>query len=305
MAWPPASSELRIALMGILTESYCDSPEGKHRSERGRDKGELPGDLSFAIRNDMSDAELEICMNKDGLEALDFLKVHYRPPKPLDVVITESVLEKYDRLSRLLLRGARVGFVVKEMMQHRREDMRKKKRFAGVVQRFKIEAFHFVTTVFGYFANSIEELWVAFEKRLDVIENSIDCYDVGRQVEGVHRLRSLHEEVLDRILAACLLRKRQELVMRLLEEILGLVLDFARMARDEGDAEDKEGEVVKRYKAFRKKVRVFVTVCRGLQDQKSMADRKGLFDGGRKGEERGNGIGRLVLALEMNGWYMR
>ncbi len=300
--WPPASSELRIALMGILTESYRNSPEGKVRDGIRRHHGDLPGELSFAIRNDMADIELERCMNKDGLEALDFLKVQYRPPKPLDVVITERVLEKYDRLSRLLLRGARVIFVVKEMMLHSRESMRGKKEFVGVVQSFKLEARHFVTTVFGHFGSCIEDLWAAFGKRLDGIEASVECYDVGRRVEGVHRLRDLHEEVLDRILAACLLRKRQEMVMRLLEEILGLVLEFARRVRD---AAVMEESVRGLFEGFRKKVRVFVTVCRGSQDQKSISGRSDIFDGGMKGENRGNGIGRLLSALDMTGWYMR
>ncbi|KAL8942767.1 MAG: hypothetical protein Q9216_001452 [Gyalolechia sp. 2 TL-2023] len=308
--WPPASSELRIVLMGILTESYHDSAEANEVRER--DRGELPGDLSFAIRNDMSDAELEKCMNKDGLEALDFLKIHYRPPKPLDVVITEAVLEKYEKISRLLLRGARAGFVVRELV---RDEWRNKKERAtdGLAQRFRIEANHFVTTVFGYFGNSIEEVWTAFEEKLDRIEESTRYYEVGRQIEGVHRLRALHEEVLDRILAACLLRKRQELVMRLLEEILGLVLEFAAAVRDGGDsapgrgAMDRKGEnrVDKLYEAFRKKVRVFIAVCRGLQDQKSIIGRGDIFDGGKRSEQRGNGIGKLVLLLEMNGWYMR
>ncbi|KAL9004248.1 MAG: hypothetical protein Q9188_002938 [Gyalolechia gomerana] len=309
-AWPPASSELRIALMGILTESYHGSAEVNRMRER--DQGELPGDLSFAIRNDMSDAELERCTNKDGLEALDFLKIHYRPPKPLDVVITDAVLEKYEKVSRLLLRGARVGFVVRKLVRNEWRSQRERARH-GFVPRFRTEANHFVTTVFGYFGNSIEELWTAFEKRLNGIEKSTRCYEVGRQVEGVHRLRALHEEVLDRILAACLLRKRQELVMQLLEEILGLVLEFAGVARDGGDsalgygAVDGKGvnRVEKLYEAFRKKVRVFVTVCKGLQEQKSIVGRGDIFDGEKRGEERGNGIGRLVLLLEMNGWYMR
>ncbi|KAL8761480.1 MAG: hypothetical protein Q9184_002390 [Pyrenodesmia sp. 2 TL-2023] len=305
MAWPPASSELRIALMGILTESYRNSPKGESADGTRRDHGELPGDLSFAIRNDMSDIELGKCMNKDGLEALDFLKVQYRPPKPLDVIIMESVLDKYDRLSRLLLRGARVMFVVKETMLHSRESMRGKKKFVGVVQRFKVEASHFVTTAFTHFGDCVKELWAAYEKRLDGIEASIDCYDLGRRVEGVHRLRDLHEEVVDRMLAACLLRKRQELVMRLFEEILGLVLEFARCIRDHGDVEGKVGDVQGLYDGFRKKIRVFITVCRGLQDQKSVAGTSDVFGGGKRSEGRGDRIGRLVLALEMNGWYMR
>ncbi len=122
--WPPRSSELRIVLMEILTESchsYSESGLAGGGQEAWMDQAELPGGLSFAIRNDMSDVELEKCMDADGLEALDYLKIQYRPPKPLDVVITDRVLEKYDRVNRLLLRGVRVAWVVKNMLlkQHR------------------------------------------------------------------------------------------------------------------------------------------------------------------------------------------
>lgn len=301
--WPPRSSELRIALMGVLTESYYSSPVmAKCRNEARTDKAELPGGLSFAIRNDMSDEELEKCMHVDGLEALDYLRIQYRPPKPLDVVIADSVLEKYDRVSRLLLRGARVGWVVKELVKQHRGNGRSNSG-SGLGQKFKIELYHFVTTVLGHFWDCIEELWVAFEAKLDDIEASIECYVVGQKMEGVHRLRTLHEEVLDRILASCLLRKRQESVMELLEEIWRIVLQFASIVKH-GQGND-EGGFRNMYETWRKKVRVFITVCRGLQDQANVSWKKDGFDGGKLGQEKGNGIGRLVLKLEMNGWYMR
>ena len=304
--WPPTSSELRIVLMGVLTDSYLSSfPERGRLSADGGliNSGDLPGDLSFAIRHDMSDAELDKCLNADGLEALDFLKIAYKPPQPLDAVITNTALEKYDTVSRLLLRGARVGFIVKELMQHPRGAARER----TIVQRFKIEARHFVTTVFGFFADSIAELWSIMEDRLDQIEEGIDCYEVGVEIEGIRGLRALHEEVLDRILAACLLRKRQEMVMKLLEEILRIVLDFAGRfrgsthGRQDLVAKEKENDMERLYHTFGKKVELFITVCKGLQDQKSITGTKALFVGGRRGDEMGNGIGRLVLRFEMNG----
>ncbi|KAL8689693.1 MAG: hypothetical protein Q9218_004689 [Villophora microphyllina] len=303
--WPPASSELRIALMGILTESYRSSfPDYATRLRREyEDRGELPGDLSFAIRGDMSDAELEKCINPDGLEALDFLKIGYRPPRPLDTVITTEILEKYERVSRLLLRGARLCWVVKSLLTDcSRSTLRERRRGGeGTMQRFKIESHHFVITLFSYFSNSIDEIWTAFEHRIDAIEAQLDNYEVGRDVEGVVGIKTLHEEVLDRILAACLLRKRQGKVMELLEEILRLVLQFAGVMRkrkhDNVDA-GSEKEVGDLYALFRKKLRVFMTVCRGLQEQKSIVGESKIFGAGKKGEEMGNGIGRLVLMLD-------
>ncbi|KAL8903683.1 MAG: hypothetical protein Q9171_007316 [Xanthocarpia ochracea] len=300
--WPPRSSQLRIVLMGILTESYHSSSESDLAAgcqEAWMDQAELPGGLSFAIRNDMSDIELEKCMDTDGLEALDYLKIQYRPPKPLDVVITDKVLEKYDRVNRLLLRGARVAWIVKDMLKQHRGNGGS--MLGGrLVQKFKIEVHHFVTTVFGHFGNCIRELWTAFEMRLDGMEASIECYEVGQKIEGVHRLRELHEEVLDWILATSMLRKRQDLVMDLLEEILGLVLQLAKIVRQTKGYE--EGEVRGMYETWKTKVKAFITMCRGSQNQESLAGKKEVFDGGELGKERGNGIGRLVLSLEMNGF---
>ncbi|KAL8672463.1 MAG: hypothetical protein Q9168_003066 [Polycauliona sp. 1 TL-2023] len=299
----PRSSELRITLTEILTESYYSSVainSSRDCDKAWIDKAELPGELSFAMPNDMSEEEFENCMNADGLEALSFLNICYQPPKPLHVVITDNILEKYNLVSQLLMRGAWVGRAVRGMVKQNRDNGRSMPG-SRLAQRFKMEAHHFVTTVFGYFGDSIEELWIAFATRLDSIEARIDCYEIGQKIEGVHRLRELHEEVLDRILACCLLRKRQEPVMHLLEEILGLVLRFASMVRQtKGDEEARDI-----YEIWKTKVRVFITVCRGLQNQVSLAGNPDVFDGGELGKEDGNGIGRLVLRLEMNGWYMR
>ncbi|KAL9037814.1 MAG: hypothetical protein Q9214_005537, partial [Letrouitia sp. 1 TL-2023] len=293
--WPLASSELRLALIGILAESYF--PHGTSSPMHQ----ELPGGLSFAIRTDINEAELEKCIDPDGVEALDFLKLQYRAPKPLDAVITEACLDKYDRVSRMLLRGARMLFVTKQLMGHTAapRPLERGTRFTGaeaVVQKFKIEASHLVTTVLNYFSDSIREIWQVFERELDGIESRLDNYEAGVSVGGIHRLRALHEEVLDRMLQTCLLRKRQAQVMALLEEIWSLILAFAKVLRQK--PERWKDEVCELCERWRKKVRVFTTVCKGLNEGKGGGS-KGLF-----AKEEG-GIDRLEVGLDMNGYYMR
>ena len=314
-AWPPASSELRLALMGILTESYlADLAADGRGTEVGKGeikgRGELPGGLSFAIRGDMSEGELKKCMDPDGLEALDFLKMQYKPPAPLDLVISEECLDRYDRLSRLRLRGARMLFVVQHFL-HCNDMPKAKMNVKGMSRevlsatRFRIDATHFVTTVCAYFSASIQDNWASFERKLDSVEAKLDCYEVGMDIEGLHRLQVLHEEVLDRILAECLLRRRQQQVMDLLEEIFGLVLAFAKVLRVAEGVGDREQQVGELHDAFRKKVRVFITVCRALSEQKNVTGRSELLAFGSRDGERGNGIGRLLVALELNNWYTR
>jgi hypothetical protein len=116
-SWPPASSELRLALMGLLSETYYSS--ALHRSTQdtntalppGRDNNELPGQLNFAVRQ-LDESAMEKVMDPYGLYALDFLRLQYVPPSPLNLVITSVALEKYDYIFRFLLRLLRMIFVV-------------------------------------------------------------------------------------------------------------------------------------------------------------------------------------------------
>jgi hypothetical protein len=86
-SWPPASSELRLALRGVLSESYYSSSlyqsllmSGErvqtNTTVSGRDNDELPGQLNFAIRA-LTEVEQEKVMDPDALSALDFLRLQY------------------------------------------------------------------------------------------------------------------------------------------------------------------------------------------------------------------------------------
>jgi hypothetical protein len=318
--WPPASSELRLALMGVLMDSYT-STEPLNESHAGTylDKTSLPGDLSFAVR-DMSQEEIEKCLDPDSVEALDFLRLSYKPPPPLEAVITPMILFKYDQVFKLLLRMIRMLYVVSALF---RDATHRSSFWQGndfVSQRFRIEAQHFVSSVCGYFFDTgIEATWRIFERKLDQIEKRIgvegDKITFG-QNEGLDKLRDYHERVLDRIMFALLLRKRQQPVLKLLEEIFALILQFSKYSRQrmlnqekKTEADDELREI---YAKFYKKVRVFITVCRGLSEKKWYGDKRtldtrtpgqGLFDGDDLAEE--NTIAHLLLTLEMSNYYSR
>ena len=313
--WPPASSELRLALMGVLTESYVSSNPLGHSVAAGYLEKSLPGDLSFAVR-DMSEDEIEKCMNADSIEALDFLRLSYKPPAPLDAIITPMILFKYDQLFKLLLRVIRMLYVISALFRDATDRTSYWQGIDTVAQRFRIEAHHFITSVSGYFFDTgIEATWRIFDRKLDQIEARInhdgDNLTLG-QNEGLDKLRDYHECVLDRIMFALLLRKRQRPVMQLLEEIFGLVLQFSKHSRQRAlGVKRKVGaddEVREMYLRFRKKVGVFITVCRGLSEKKGYGERRverreegGLFDGEDLREE--NTIGHLLARLEMSNYY--
>ncbi|KAG9241188.1 Spc98 family-domain-containing protein [Calycina marina] len=316
--WPPASSELQLALMGVLTECYVSNKPLQKADEGTYLEKILPGDLSFAVR-DMSEEEIERCRNADSIEALDFLRLSYKPPSPLEAVITPTILSKYDEIFKLLLRILRMLYVVSSLFIDARVRNASDQSVEPDTQRFRIEAQHFVTSISSYFFDTgIDCTWRIFEHKLDELEARINSDDDSvtlGQNEGLDQMRGYHERVLDRMMFALLLRKRQQPVMHLLEEIFTLILQFSKASNQRSLSEqgDVEFNLIARelYKKFARKLGVFITVCRGLSEKKGYGEKKintdrragGLFDGDDLVEE--NTIAHLLGRLEMSGYYAR
>ena len=153
-SWPPASSELRLVLMGVLTDSYHENnvPQGSKSSI-----ADLPGGLSFAIR-EMSEEDFEKCRDPNALEALDFLRIQYKPPLPLDVIVSKTSLEKYDMLFRFLLRVLRMLDTTKQLYLHTRRHSSTRQRAGKTSLRFSIEGNQFVSSVCNHVFGGIEEI---------------------------------------------------------------------------------------------------------------------------------------------------
>ncbi|KAK4697277.1 hypothetical protein P7C71_g762, partial [Lecanoromycetidae sp. Uapishka_2] len=296
--WPPAGSELRLALMGILTESYYNGDQASSMF-----RAELPGGLSFSIRQ-MSEDELQRCMNPNSIEALDFLRLQYQPTPPLDVIITDASLSKYDAVFRLLLRAIRMLFVVNQLFR----EANKSARHADFIsQRFRIESHHFVSAVCGYFFDRVQVNWGILDQRLKDVDDALD----QDGTESLADLRDFHEEVLNRMMFALILRKRQVQVMKLLEEIFSMILQFTREYRNRAEAESSSLDVQEIYEKFKKKVRVFISVCRGLSERRGQgginteATKADSYINENTSDDGGNTIGQLLLRFEMSGFYAR
>lgn len=302
--WPPASSELRLALMGILTESYHDIGQLEGASLF---HDELPGGLSFAVR-DMSEEELKRCMNPNSIEALDFLRLQYRPPPPLNALITQESLLKYDAIFKLLLRTVRMLFVVNQLFQDTKGSVAPSDYLS---QRFRIESHHFTLAISDYFFDGVQASWSILESKLNNIERALD----RNGPESLADLRDFHEQILDRMMFTLILRKRQAQVMKLLEEIFSLILQFAKHIRSKAcglsEVADSISDVRQIYEKFKKKVRVLISVCRGLSERRGhggtttqeASQEMSKSDGTT--EDGGNTIGQLLLKFEMNGFYGR
>lgn len=292
--WPPASSELRLALMGVLTESY--------QKESSADDNGLPGDLSFAIR-DLSTEEMERCMDQGSLEALDFLRMSYKPPQALAPVITPASLVKYDRIFKLMLRVLRMLFVVDQLF---RDIILRTSHWANlddVCVRFRVEAHHFVTNIARYFFDTgVDQPWRRFQTWLDKIEQGLQDsgLDKNSLIVSPNKLGEEHERTIDDIAQALLLRKRQQPVLKLLEEIFTHILRFAKQSRLRAPSDDDSVEIKKLYKAFREKVEVFITVCRGMGEKAGSRN-----DRDAAGHSQENALAMLVFMLDMSNYYTK
>ena len=304
--WPPASSELRLALMGVLAETYSSTRSSPSATSRfvSRDASDLPGDLSFAVR-DLSEEEIDKCMNPDSLEALDFLRLSYQAPPELSFILTPMILMQYDRIFKLLLRVLRLVYIVNQLW---RDVIILTNETDGFSYRFVREARHFVSSIASYFLDiGIALPWQTFEEKLDEIQASLDNR-VPEKLESPEQLRKFHSNVLHAIMAALFLRKRQQPVLKLLEQVFTIILEYAKATRLRNPEVDGSGEEfsTQLYTRLKKKVQVFLTVCRGLTEKSRMGNKtdenKGLGVDGIGDESM---ISQLLLKLDMNEYYAK
>ncbi|KAM4056799.1 spindle pole body component [Hirsutella rhossiliensis] len=305
-AWPPASSELRLVLMGVLTESHASRDSSSFSLQTG--DSSLPGDLSFAVR-DLSTEEIDKCMNPDSLEALDFLRLSYKTPAELSGIITPIHLMHYDRIFKLLLRVLRMQYVTNQHCLSVKAQGDSWQCPNNASLRFNREAHHFVSSVASYFLDvGVAIPWQMFEQRMGQVRADLEdgSGDVStKKLQSPNELRELHSQVLDRIMFALFLRKRQQPVLKLLEELFSIVLRYAKHARLEalgrgGETEEK-ADAAELYAEFKKKMQVFLTVCRGVSE-------KGRAGSGKAYEELGVGedslVAQLLMKLDMGHFYV-
>lgn len=281
-AWPPASSELRLVLIGLLGDCYFseEDPENSEKTDKKPDN-ELPGGLSFAIR-ELTDEEIERCRDPNAIEALDFLRLQYKPPEALEALITAKSLKRYDRLFKHLLRLLRMVSVVKGLVRDSTNRGSMSGDVRNVFQKFRIDAQHFVLAISDYcFHVGIGSIWDQFQKTLTRIERCLDRGDIDGTIEVAHsvpRLRDFHENILDQMLFAFFLSKRHAQAAKLLDSIFGTILAFSPLSKADGLSglrHESEGTVLHLYSTFRKQTSAFVGYLRALDTGKASSKSMG------------------------------
>ncbi|PHH82890.1 hypothetical protein CDD82_4425 [Ophiocordyceps australis] len=313
--WPPASSELQLALMSVLTESYAEGAGAELRRERshhdGSHKGSttsLPGDVSFAIR-DLAPEQMDKATNPDKIEALDFLGLSYKPPREIAAVITRHSLVRHDEIFKLLLRVLRMLYVVDEQCCNVCLGNRSASgRLDKISYRFAREAQHLIKTLASHFMDvGVAIPWRLFENKVEQVRAMLGSddskYASDSRMQSPEGLGQLHQEVLERIACVLLLNKRQEPALKLIEELFDLVLRHDKLlkprALERSVQNDDSVEIAQLYATFEEKMKTFVAVCRVMSEKMgSVGDEAGEIGSGQDGL-----LEQLLVRLNFDSYY--
>ena len=314
--WPPATSELRLALDGLLRESYhatfspCHNRDLEGLPPRQVTPHDHSTSLSFSLRPLSSEDQVDATMDPRSLSALDFLQVSYRPPSILDAVMTTQAMEAYDASFVTLLRMARVLWTTRHSVVDRtvtRGPPLAVPRKVRLSQRLQIEMHRFVEEVSVHFKDTVDSVWTSFLNQVKESEShtqrtsltdpheSITIRDEGalsssRPQLGLRALREEHERALKNIGSALLLRHRQKQARSALDAALQTVLDSTRTDLSSSQLDDKTSQL----KAFRDRVDAFLNHCAQLRSRERASH-----------ESSSVGTDNLLERLELAGWDRR
>lgn len=217
--WPPASSELRLTLLNVLSESYAPNTPYE-------DNIQLPGGLSFAIR-ELTDAEIDRVMDPTSIYALDFLRLQYTPPAPIADIFTATIAQHYDFIFRTLLVHVRVLHATSQLSMSCNKFKQQSPSSVGnqtSIRRFAWKARQLSTTIFSHFTDTvIAEAWNVFSERLDELQPRQEAEQISQSMD-LHMITRLHESCLDDIRNKMFLRHKHAKVRLVLEELAAIVI---------------------------------------------------------------------------------
>lgn len=216
-AWPPASSELRLALLNVMLESTD-----------GNQQCVMDGRVSFSIR-DLSEEELERCREARSIHALDFLRISYTPVNALvGSIISPRSLDTYDRIFRYLLVLLRCKSMTQRLAFSHRHRTDNSSPCALLESKLFAEMNHFMAAMLDYALTvAIQQPWTELESNLIKIQTHVRNHDYEqtlKHVRSLDHLRDMHETALEEILSGLMLKQKQAPIHALMVEIFSMIL---------------------------------------------------------------------------------
>ncbi|XP_074128103.1 gamma-tubulin complex component 6 isoform X2 [Sminthopsis crassicaudata] len=180
----------------------------------------LAANLSFALKY------LPEVFTANAPDALSCLELRYKVDWPLNIVITESCLNKYNKIFSFLLQLKHMMWTLKDVCFHLKRTALVNHASGSVqfrqLQLFKHEMQHFVKVIQGYIANQILHVtWREFGNKLSSVSN----------LEEIHRT---HAEYLNKAIFRGLLTEKAAPVMNVIHSIFSLILKFRTQLISQG-----------------------------------------------------------------------
>ncbi|KAK0213089.1 gamma-tubulin complex, DGRIP91/SPC98 component protein [Desarmillaria ectypa] len=279
--WPPVGADLSFFLRTVIVDSFESVVQANKltRTETMRQGllEEVDNRLGFAIRDLPTGRGRDRWLNPlcQRTRSLDFLYMEYKPPRPLQVLITPEILAKYQRLFTFLLRLMRVEHAITAVFRMTRSldaplfptlSAPKKKllhlRFISHSLVSALCQYTCDTAIGGNFDTFLERLSPHASPFLYDGEPS--------GFSDVFALARAHSALLDDILSACLMRSSQRQAGDLLRDFLELILEFSILAGQlrRRSLEEYQAALLldDLYTRLRKKMSIFTSVVKSMVD---------------------------------------
>ncbi|KAK1169289.1 gamma-tubulin complex component 6 [Acipenser oxyrinchus oxyrinchus] len=192
-----------LVLNSILNKSLQYSLHGD---------SQLAANLTFALRF------LPESFHPHAPDALACLELRYKVDWPLNIVITDSCMNKYNRIFSFLLQLKHMVWTLRDVWFHLKRAALVKGAGSSVqfrqLQLYRHEMQHFVKVIQGYIANQILHVtWSEFRTKLGSAVN----------LDDIHRT---HADYLNRAIFRGLLTEKAAPVMNIIHSIFSLILKF-------------------------------------------------------------------------------
>ncbi|XP_005994307.1 gamma-tubulin complex component 6 [Latimeria chalumnae] len=173
---------------------------------------EVASNLTFALKY------LPEMFKPNAPDALSCLELRYKVDWPLNIVITESCMNKYNKIFSFLLQLKQMVWTLKDVWFHLKRTALVNHASNSVqfrqLQLFRHEMQHFVKVIQGYIANQILHVtWCEFRQKLSSVGN----------LDEIHRT---HAEYLNKAIFRGLLTEKAAPVMNIIHSIFSLILKF-------------------------------------------------------------------------------
>ncbi|XP_054884957.1 gamma-tubulin complex component 6 isoform X2 [Poeciliopsis prolifica] len=168
-------------------------------------------------------------------DSLNCLELRYKVDWPLNIIITDSCMNKYNRLFSFLLQLKHMVWSLRDVWFHLKRTALVKGAGRSVqfrqLQLYRHEMQHFVKVIQGYIANQILQVsWTEFTAKLAT----------AGDLDGIHRT---HADYLNRAIFRGLLTEKAAPVMNIIHSIFSLILKFrAQLIAQPWDSQ--QGEAV-------------------------------------------------------------